>query len=164
MSSDGILQLKRVAMLFTAVLIAYLLVFNGIEYWRQTNGPWIVLFDTNQAGHPMLVIEHEKRNLQNVRVTFLDETITATNIPARLSFNRPRQPLPFGRRLHEDLVKLPGVETFEMFGHVVELAPRRLVLDGREIPWKSGQAHALWASNKLDRPMVPAKSMRDTSN
>ena len=158
----GTFNFKTVAVLFGVVLLCYVAVFRGIEYWRQHQGPWVVQFETNQQGRPLLLIEHSNRHINNVRLVFAQETTSATNLPARLTFDRPRQPLPFGARLHEDLVSLPGVETWDLFGHVIELAPRRLAVNGRAVPWTSGQTIELWSTNKPPAPLAPAKSIEDT--
>ena len=157
----GTLNFKTLAGLFAAVLVLYLVVFQGIEYWRGKNGPWIVEFDTNHTGHPFLLLEHAKMDLHDLRLVFPEESTLATNLPARLTFDRPRQHLPFGRRLHEDLVKLPGVISLEVFGHAVELAPRRLAINGRALPWRSDQTIELWATNKAVQPLPPAESLQD---
>jgi hypothetical protein len=159
---SGTFNLKRVALLFAAVLASYLVIFVGIEHWRRMSGPWVVLFDVDERGRPSLVIEQDRMNVRAVRILLEDETVVPTNLPVRLTFDRPRQPLPFGRRLHEDLVQLPGVETFDLFGHIVELAPRRLALNGRHVPWQSDQTFRLWPTNKLSGEFAPAKSLRDT--
>jgi hypothetical protein len=62
----------------------------------------------------------------------------------------------FGRVLYEDLTILPGVVTFDLFGHEIELLPRTLIINKKEIPWKSESVLELWPTNKPVQPPKPA--------
>ena len=80
-----------------------------------------------------------------------------TNVPERVLFNRPLQPVPFGKVIYEDLTFRPGVVTFNLFGHEVEFLPRALVLNKREVPWHSGDSIRLTAAQKPAEPPRPPK-------
>ena len=54
------------------------------------------------------------------------------------------------------LFVLPGVITFDLFGHEIELMPRTLVINKKEVPWKSESVIELWPTNKLPQPLKPA--------
>ena len=43
--------------------------------------------------------------------------------------------VPFGKCIYQDLMFLPGVVTMNLLGHEIELMPRTLVIDKKEIPW-----------------------------
>jgi hypothetical protein len=43
--------------------------------------------------------------------------------------------LPFGECIYQDLMFLPGVVTMNLLGHEIELMPRTLVIDKKEVPW-----------------------------
>jgi hypothetical protein len=56
---------------------------------------------------------------------------------------------------------LPGTVTLDCFGHEVELLPRVLVLNRRQVPWKSHTTNELDASAKLPpEARQPAKKAR----
>ena len=85
--------------------------------------------------------------------------MTATNaLPQTVLFDRPRKPAPFGKVIYEDLTQLPGVVTFDLFGHEIELLPRVLVVNKRQIKWNSQASIELWPTNKLPQPPKPRPS------
>ena len=53
---------------------------------------------------------------------------------------------------------MPGTVTMDLFGHEVELLPRTLIVNKKEVPWKSNTAIELSPTNKL--PVAP-KSPKD---
>ena len=152
---------KSAALLFVGVLLAYIFIFHGIEYWRQRQGPWIVRFATNDLGYPLVDLKHNARGIEQVRLIFEGESTAATNLPVILMLDKPRQPLPFGRRLHEDLIILPGVETWDLFGHLIEFAPRRLLVNGREYAWSPTQTITVSPTNKPASEFPAADSIKD---
>jgi hypothetical protein len=140
----------RTALILFAILIpAYLLVFYGIEGTRTASQPWRLTFivDSNQI--PSLRIQQPDLRVNAVVVRFPDER--ATNAPSETTvvLDRPQPALPFGTRISEDLMFLPGVETLDLFGHEVEIAPRVLVLNRREIQWTSNLAIDARTGEKL---------------
>jgi hypothetical protein len=48
--------------------------------------------------------------------------------------------------------------TFDLFGHEVELLPRVLIVNKREIKWNSQAKIELWPTNKLPHPPKPRPS------
>jgi hypothetical protein len=153
-------NLRSVLLFFVAVLVLYGLVFYGIEHLRERKGGWMVEFQaaTGPEGIPSLVVSQPSLALTNVTILFHGER--ATNAPGRVVFDRVRQPVPMGRVLYEDLTFLPGVVTFELFGHEVELLPRTLVANQRLIPWRSGMTLELWPTNKPAILPQPPKGHR----
>ena len=151
------LSIRSILITFVVVLGLYLAVFHGIESWRHRTGAWDVTFTTDANGNPTLVIYQPKLNISSVEILFIGETVPLTNFSGRMVFDRPLKPLPFGRRIHEDLTSLPGVETLDLFGHEIELLPRTLVVNRQEIPWKSEMVLELGPTNKLLRLPRPRK-------
>ena len=49
---------------------------------------------------------------------------------------------------------LPGVITLDLFGHEIELLPRVLIVNKKEVPWQSGLSLVLSPTNK---PAIPPK-------
>ena len=148
---------KSIALLFVAVLGLYLATFYGIERARLRKGPWEVDFQTNGSGNAMVVVSQPRLGLAAVKIVFHGEHPTATNLPARVSFDRVKLPTPFGRVIYEDLTFLPGVVTFDLFGHEIELLPRTLIANKRQVPWQSGATVDLWPTNKPAEPPQPPK-------
>ena len=153
---------KGMAVWFVVVLALYLGVFYGIEYWNHRNGPWEVEFTSDAAGNPSLAIYQPKLGISSVEIVFSDEKVAATNLAQRVRLDRPYLSLPalmpFGEVIYEDLRTLPGVVTFNFFGHEIELLPRVLIVNKREVPWKTEMVVELSAANK---PAQPPKAPKD---
>jgi hypothetical protein len=147
---------KSILVLFGAVLALYVAVFFGIERARQHKGPWVVSFQTNAEGNLMLMVSQAKLGLSDVKIVVHGEN--ASNATGRVSFDRVKQPVPFGRVIYEDLTFLPGVVTFDLFGHEVELLPRALIADKKLVAWQSGITVDLWPTNKPAVPPHPPKA------
>jgi hypothetical protein len=145
-----------VVLLFAVVLGLYLVVFSVIERARQHKGPWEVGFQSNADGSPLLIVSQAKLGLGDVRIVFHGEN--ATNAAGHVSFNQVKRPVPFGRVIYEDLTFLPGVVTFDLFGHEIELLPRTLIADKKLVEWKSGSTVDLWPTNKPAEPPHPPKA------
>ena len=148
---------KSIILLFVAVLALYFVVFQGIEYSRKRKGAWEVTFLTDAGGIPSIAVYQPKLGISSVEIIFSGERASSTNLSARAIFDRPKKPVPFGKVIYEDLTFLPGVVTFDFFGHEVELLPRVLIVNKREIPWRSDSVVELAATNKLPVPPKPAK-------
>jgi hypothetical protein len=138
---------RHLLIAFILAVVGYGLFFFFDQHLRVRKGPWVVTFTTNENGFAQIIINQPKLHIDNVRVTFLQEH--TSNAPAVLRFDHPMQALPFGTNRFEDLTYLPGSETFDFFGHVVELLPRTLYLNQKEQPWVSGKTYELSPSEKL---------------
>jgi len=149
---------KSIVLLFFAVLGLYLAVFFGIEKARQHKGPWQVDFQKNADGSPTLIVSQPKLGLSDVRIVVHGEI--ASNTTGRVSFDQVQRPVPFGKVIYEDLTFLPGVVTFDLFGHEIELLPRSLIANKKQVAWKSGITVDLWATNKPAEPPHPPKARR----
>ena len=147
---------KTIAIWFFVVLALYLGVFYGFEFWRNRRGGWEVDFVSDAKGDPSVVIFQPRLDLSSVEILFPGEKVEATNLSKRVSFDRPFNKVLFGRVLYEDLTVLPGVVTFDLFGHEIELLPRTLIANKKEIPWKSESVIELFPTNKLASPPKPA--------
>lgn len=147
---------KSMALLFVGVLAAYLGCFYGLEHLRHRKGAWVGDFHAAPDGAPELVVSQDWLGVTNVTLRLAGEKMT--NGGGRVVFDRVKQPVPFGRVIYEDLTFLPGVITFDLYGHEVELVPRLLVADRRQLPWQSEQTIELWPSNKPAIPPHPPKT------
>ena len=147
---------KSIALLFGAVLALYVVVFFGIERARQHKGPWEVDFQTNAGGSPVLIVSQAKLGLSDVIIVVHGEN--AGNALGQVSFDQVKRPVPFGKVIYEDLTFLPGVVTFDLFGHEIELLPRALIADKKLVEWKSGATVDLWPTNKPAEPPHPPKA------
>jgi hypothetical protein len=147
---------KSLALLFSAVVLLYVAVFYGLEHARQRKGPWDVAFLTNAQGSPVIVVSQPRLGLSDLTIVFHGEN--ASNTTGRVLFDRVRRPTPFGNVIYEDLTFLPGVVTFDLFGHEIELLPRTLIANKNQIRWQSAAVIDLWPTNKLAEPPRPPKA------
>src|SRR5688500_18039178 len=148
---------KSIVLLFVCVLGLYFAVFYGIEYTRKRKGAWEVNFLTDSQGNPSIAVYQPRLNISSMEVVFSGEKVAQSNFSQRVIFDRPKKPVPFGKVIYEDLTFLPGVVTFDFFGHELELLPRVLIVNKHEVPWKSDSVVELVATNKLPVPPKPAK-------
>jgi hypothetical protein len=146
---------KSVAIAFVVVALLYFAAFWSIERFRGRRGPWEVVFGSNALGEATLTVTQTALGLSGV--TLVAHGDPATNGPGVVRFDRVQQPVPFGRVIYEDLTFLPGVVTFDLFGHEVELLPRVLIVNKQELPWTSGATVDLWPTNKPAVPPQPPK-------
>ncbi len=152
------LTAKTVALLFAAVLGIYLVLFFWIERSRTTKGPWEADFQTSTNGDVVLVVSQPHLKIINARIVVHGESVT--NALGRVTFDRVKLPVPFGSVIFEDLTFLPGVVTFDLLGHEVELMPRALVVNKKLVPWQPGMTVELWPTNKPAEPPHPPKTRR----
>ena len=154
MKSDGFP--KSFVVVGAGVIAFYFVFFYGIEGCRHRKGPWEVTFATNATGPTLLVRQNALKI--DCLIMCAGETTTATNLPETIRFAVPKHAVPFGKVIYEDLTQLPGVVTFDLFGHEVELLPRTLIVNKRQIAWNSQRSVELWPTNKLAQPPKPRPS------
>jgi len=137
MKSDNLL--RHLAIPFGIAVLVYAVFYGGIEHRRTRKGPWQVTFTNNAAGAPTLLINQPKLAITNLQITLAGETNGAgTN--AVLIFDTPKPvpyDIPFGKCVFMDTTFLPGTIVFDLFGHEIQLIPRVLTIDKKEIPWES---------------------------
>ena len=131
-------MVKHFGIAFLAAAILYLVSFYGIEHLRTRKGGWQVRFRTDTAGTPSLIISQSRIGISNVTLVFPDQRIGQTNFASLVAFDQPITNVPFGRVIYLDTTFLPGSIVFGLFGHQIQLLPRVLMVDGKEIPWRSG--------------------------
>jgi len=145
--------------LFAGTLVLYLAGFYGIEHLRERKGPWRVSFDATATGGPTMTISQPALGIDGFRVVF-DGADTNGLASGELTFDEPGRnaqsmdktpessqelkqksfPVPFGECIYQDLMFLPGVVTMNLLGHQIELMPRTLVIDKKEVPWSTPRA------------------------
>lgn len=152
------LTVKKVVLIFAVVLAIYFAMFVAIEKSRLTKGPWRVEFQAVAGGDATLIVAQPYLNVTNARIVVHGETIT--NFSGQVTFDRVKQPVPFGSVIFEDLTFLPGVVTFNLLGHEVELMPRALVVNKKLVPWQPGMTVELWPTNKPAEPPHAPKIRR----
>jgi hypothetical protein len=164
LNDDGIKTLKRVATVFFVVLFLYITGFGGCMMVRQKGGPWVVFEAVDSNGVPVVKITHHLR-LTNGPVTLLFPGEKIGNLPVRsepLGYSRVfRAPntndMPYGPVHFVDVTFLPGTVAFDVFGHLVEIQPRTLYLDGHETPWVSGTNIMLRPQDKMPTSQRPKR-------
>lgn len=153
---DGLL--KYVALAFVIALVLYFAGFYGIEYERTRKGPWQVTFTNDAANAPAILINQSRLAITNVLITFPGETPPPAHLPVTLAFGQARAvpyDVPFGKCIFLDTTFLPGTVVFELFGHEIQLLPRVLTIDKREVPWRSNTTVPLAQRNWSAPPPVP---------
>lgn len=148
--------LKHFLLAFLIALTLYLVAFNGIEHLRYRKGPWQATFTAGSDDVPVLVVSQPALNITDLKITFPDEK--TTNRSPTITFRQPRPTpydVPFGRCIFEDLTFLPGTVTFDLFGHEIELLPRVLIVNKKQLAWRSGAMITLFATNRLANRSQP---------
>ena len=138
---------RHLAIGFLLALFVYITFFACDQRIRQRKGAWEVSFQTNSAGFPGILVNQRALQITNVEIVFLGEALT--NGGGFVAFSKPQQSVPFGKVKFEDLTYLPGSVAFDFFGHEVELLPRTLYVNKKEVPWKSGTTIELKPTEKL---------------
>lgn len=141
---------------FLVVVFLYFGIFYGLEYLQTYRGPWQITFANTDGGHPLMVIRQPHLGIHAVRIKFIDAPPTALSKPRTVRFSHPREPVPFGKVIFDDLMFLPGTVVLECFGHQIELVPRLLKVDQREYEWRSPLSISLEAKPAPTRK-APAK-------
>jgi len=130
--------LKHFVLAFFIALVLYVVAYRAIEHRRTRNGPWLVTF-TNHSGAPTLVVNEPQLGISNVTISFPGQSASFTSQTMR--FDPPQEvpfALPFGYCVFEDTTFQPGTIVISNVWHEVQLMPRALTLDKREVPWQSG--------------------------
>jgi hypothetical protein len=136
MRSDGVI--RHFAITFAIAVVLYIVSFGWIEHRRVFKGPWEITFATDAAGQPSLLISQPVLNISQ-KIGFPAQKIASTNLVQVEHFEEAVTTLPFGEMIFQDPTFLPGTVTMRLFGHEIELLPRVLVVDKKEIPWRTGQ-------------------------
>ena len=147
MKSDNLL--RHLVVPFAIALVLYVVFYTWIENRRTHKGPWAVTFTNDQSGAPELLINQPSLAITNLQIMFPGET-ARTN--ATLSFRTPQQvpwDLPYGKCVFMDTTFLPGTITIDLFGHEIELIPRVLTIDQKEIPWVSNKIISVARTNAI---------------
>ena len=146
MKSDNLF--RHLAIPFGIAVLVYIIFYAGIEDRRTRKGPWQVTFTNDSSGAPALLINQTNLALTNVLITFPGETNRAPS--ASLVFSQPQSvpyDIPFGKCVFMDTTFLPGTIVFDSFGHEIQLIPRVLTIDKKEMPWESGKTVAVNGTN-----------------
>lgn len=154
MKSDG----KHFIIAGAITLVAYLGFYQCDKQLRTRKGPWEVRFAV-EAGTPTVTVNEPRLKIADVKFQFPGEIATnATN--ALVAFDSPGNTnLPFGYVVFLDTTYLPGAVTMNFFGHEIELLPRTLVVNRKEVAWESAKSITLKPEEKLP-PAPPRKTGR----
>ena len=134
MRSDGIV--RHLVLAFIITVIFYIVCFSWIEHRHTFRGPWHIVFASDAAGRPSLLVSEPYLKITQ-KIEFLAAKVPQTNLNSEEVFADAQTNLPFGRMIFQDPTFLPGTVTMLHFGHEIELLPRVLIIDKMEIPWGS---------------------------
>jgi hypothetical protein len=147
---------KQIILVFLVVLVCYLGIFHWIEHRRMRKGPWQAVFSAEGDGTPVLTLHQKALRIEGARLVFPGETSPSIpSWPQEILFDQPGLTVPFGEIIYEDLTFLPGVITFNLFGHEVELLPRTLIINKKEVPWTPGLQVRMDPEGKPEIPPQP---------
>jgi hypothetical protein len=139
--------LKHAGFAFLIALLGYIFFYSCDAHLRTHKGAWIVNFQSNTNGEPLLVIDQP---FLKIITQILLAGEKATNTPGVVEFKDPQHlRTPFGRVRFHDLTYLPGTIVLDVYGHEVELLPRTLVLNTKEIAWTNNITYVLAPTNKI---------------
>jgi hypothetical protein len=155
MKRDNLLKHASVAFVFALGL--YLMAFYGIERARQIKGPWHVTFKSDERGQPSITVSQPQMKVADLQLLFQGEKIQQTNLSETIIFDSPKTNIPFGKIIFFDTTFLPGTITFDLFGHEIELLPRVLGVNRKEVPWKSDTTIQLSEPEKVPPGTAPRK-------
>src|ERR1043166_127353 len=140
---------KSVVLTFVVALGFYLAAYSWLHRKQTERGPWRVNFTTNSAGTPAIAVAQPALGISNVTVQFSGEQLSPGNGKGVVAFARPPQIIPFGRVGFDDLMFQPGDVALDCFGHLVEMAPSTLGLNGVPLKWTNDSVYLLFPTNKL---------------
>lgn len=143
---------KPAFIVFVVCVIAYALLYAGDRHLRLHKGPWEVDFRADTNGTPELVVNQPALGISNVVIRFPGESLPADASPGDLRFDEPTLRPGFGELRFHDLSYLPGTITLLAFNHEIELIPRALWIDRREIPWPEAKMIELAPTNQPPPP------------
>jgi hypothetical protein len=146
---------KHAAIAFVIALLGYVGFYACDAHVRSRKGPWMVRFDATTNGEPLLFIQQPRLNIST---HVLLEGEKATNAPGEVLFTDMRHlDTPYGRVRFHDLTYLPGTIVLDVYGHEIQMMPRTLTLDLKEVGWQNGVTNTLTPTNK-----IPGLKDRDT--
>ena len=145
---------------FAATLVGYIAFYQLDRWLRLRHGAWEVTFG-NDGGTPSLTITESTLKISGAKLAFAGETNSNLGAPVHWRFDDvTKTNLPFGQVVFLDLTYLPGGVTMNFFGHEIELLPRTLVVNRREVPWEPGRTITLLPEQKLPPDPPPKKKSR----
>jgi hypothetical protein len=136
---------------FGIAVLVYVIFYVGIEHRRTRKGPWEVIFTNDASGAPALVINETNLGITHLQITFPGESNRTES--TSLVFRQPHEvpyDIPFGKCVFMDTTFLPGTIVFDLFGHEIQLIPRVLTIDKKEIPWPSNKTISVSGTNGVN--------------
>ena len=140
---------KSVTLTFVLAGVFYLLAYSWLTRWQTNRGPWQAAFAASPDGVPQIILGQTALGISNIVLRFEGETLAASNHSGLVFFAKPKQPVPFGEVIYDDLMRQPGDIALDCFGHVVEMVPSGLGLNSRRFGWTNNATYSLWPTNKL---------------
>ena len=164
MNDEGTKAVRNFGVVFIATLFLYVTIYGGCAAARQRGGPWVVIQGKGAGGEPWVRIAHHRvLGTNEVTLRFPGEVAPArfTNDPYTRIFNTPNtNALPYGPTPFVDVTFFPGTVAIDVFGHLIEMVPRTLYHDGREIPWVPGTNMVVSTEGKLPPEKRPVRKAR----
>jgi hypothetical protein len=129
--------LKHLVIPVIIAVVFYIIAFTAIERHRHARKPWSVEYAVSH-GIPAIIVHQPDLGIDSFQITFGSNALVGATAPGTVVFDDlERTNAPFGRVEFLDTTFLPGTVVLDLFGHQVQLMPRVLTVNGREIPWTS---------------------------
>jgi len=149
---------KHLLLVLVIVVAGYFGLFQLNEWLRTRRGAWEVTFATD-GGVPAVTINEARLGISNMTVAFPGES-PARHLPSPVRWvfdDVTKSNPPFGQVIFHDLTYLPGTVTMNLFGHEIELLPRTLGVNRKEVAWEAGKTITLTPAEKLPPDSAPKK-------
>ena len=139
---------------FALAALLYVVAYRWIQYRREFRGPWVVTFQSDTNGTPSIIVSQPALNIADQKIIFADQKVADTNLSRAFRYDGPKTNASFGEVVFQDPTFLPGTITFNFWGHGVELMPRTMVIDQKEVAWHSQTNLVLSGPGKFERRKV----------
>lgn len=142
---------KHGVIAFVIAAVVYFGMYRWIQHRREFRGPWEITFLSDAQGTPSLKVKESALNINDQLITFPDRKISETNLNTTILFSKAMSNAPFGEVVFQDPTFLPGTIMFNFWGHGVELMPRTMVINQKEVAWHSQTNLVLSGEGKFER-------------
>ena len=140
---------KHAGIAFAIALVSYVFFYSCDARLRTRHGPWVVDFQITTNREPLLVIHEPQLGIHDVRIVLAGEKVT-NGAAGTFRFESPLNlNVPYGRVRFHDLTYLPGTVTLDLFGHEIEMLPRTLFINTKEVAWQNDSLQVLSPTNKI---------------
>ena len=138
--------IKHALICFGLAAVVYAVVFTFVEGRRTRLGPWVVTFHDQSGTVNAVRIDQSALGLTNITILLAASPAEGRSTNHMITFDQP-QSVPFvvpgGQCVFLDLLFQPGTVVLEVEEHQIQMLPRTLAIDGKEVAWLANSVHDL---------------------